>query len=487
MGKILSYIKAHLPAKRRLIQLYAFLLYNAHLKGFIKGDIFTGITKAACVPGLNCYSCPAAVGACPLGALQSALSSSQHRAPYYAIGILLLYGLMLGRTVCGFLCPFGLLQDLLYKIPTFKMKKGRATYILSKFKYLLLVFLVVLLPLYSALKSVPLPAFCKYICPAGTLEGAVGLLVHPANSDKLSMLSYLFSAKFLILILVLAVCVFIFRAFCRFLCPLGAIYSLFNRFCIVGVKVDSQKCVDCGKCVGKCKMDVRNVGDFECIQCGECMSVCPTGAISIKAGQITLSGAQTLAPRKRKKNILPILAVIVLLVSLVLFNLPEEAASVPGPVPQTVVPDENTLPIGKEIGMLAPAFTAPLYSGGGEVSLSDLRGKTVIVNFWATWCGPCVKELPHFEEISKKHENDVYVLALHSNLVTEDVQAYLDKTAYSFPFGLDKTGEIIQSFGGSTMLPQTVVINKNGVITYNSVGSVTYESLEALILQANQM
>jgi len=165
----------------------------------------------------------------------------------------------------------------------------------------------------------------------------------------------------------------------------------------------------------------------------------------------------------------------------VLFNLPEKVESIPENAPV-----ESTLPVGKEAGMLAPDFTAPLYSDGGEISLSELRGKTVIVNFWATWCGPCVKELPHFEEIHKKYAGDVFVVALHSTLVTEDVQAYLDKTEYTFPFGLDKTGEIIQSFGGSTMLPQTVVIDKNGVITYNAVGSVTLESLEELIAQANQ-
>ena len=75
-----------------MIQLYAALLFNAHLKGFIKGDIYTGKTKYACVPGLNCYSCPGAVGACPLGALQNALASSGHRAGFYVLGIIMLYG-----------------------------------------------------------------------------------------------------------------------------------------------------------------------------------------------------------------------------------------------------------------------------------------------------------------------------------------------------------------------------------------------------------
>ena len=261
-------IKKYLPTRRRIIQLYAALLYNAHLKGFVSGDIYTGAVKNLCVPGLNCYSCPGAVGACPLGALQNALAGSNVRAPYYVLGMLMLLGLMLGRVVCGFLCPMGLLQELLYKIRTPKVRKSRFTRALSWVKYAILAVFVIAVPLYYALKDFPLPAFCKYICPAGTLEGAVGLLSNPANADKFSMLNLLFTQKFVILALILAACVFVFRAFCRFLCPLGAIYGLFARVALMGVQVDGAKCVDCGKCTRCCKCDVRRVGDHECIQCG---------------------------------------------------------------------------------------------------------------------------------------------------------------------------------------------------------------------------
>ena len=216
-------LKGLLPTQRRLIQLYAALLYNAHLKGFIKGDIYTGPAKALCVPGLNCYSCPGAAAACPLGALQNALAASGTRAPYYVLGILLLCGLTLGRTICGFLCPFGMIQELLHKIPTPKIRKSRVTRALSRLKYVLLAVFVVFLPLWNAVKGLPLPAFCKYICPAGTLEGAAGLLSHPANADKFAMLGGLFTGKALTAIVIVTLCVFAYRAFCRFLCPLGAI------------------------------------------------------------------------------------------------------------------------------------------------------------------------------------------------------------------------------------------------------------------------
>jgi len=273
------------PSKRRLIQIYAALLYNANIKGYITGKIFTGPTKVMCVPGLNCYSCPGAVGACPLGALQNALASSNKRAPYYVIGILLLYGLIFGRVICGFLCPVGLGQDLLYKIKTPKIQKSRVTKVLSYFKYVLLAVLVIGIPLIYAIDQTAVPGFCKYICPAGTFGGAMLLLIHPENASMFSMLGALFTWKTALLFLIIALCIFIYRAFCRFLCPLGAIYGLFNRFSILGIKVNKDKCIDCGKCVTKCKMDIKTVGGHECINCGECIPVCPTKAIVWKGGK----------------------------------------------------------------------------------------------------------------------------------------------------------------------------------------------------------
>ena len=191
-----------IPTRRRLIQLYAALLYNAHLKGFIQGDIYTGPLKALCVPGFNCYSCPGAIGACPLGALQNALASSGNRGPWYVLGILMVLGLSLGRVICGWLCPLGLIQEWVHKLPTPKLGKGRFTRALSWLKYVILALFVVALPLAYALARFPLPAFCKYICPAGTLEGAIGLLSNPVNGDKFSMLGILFTRKFIILVVI---------------------------------------------------------------------------------------------------------------------------------------------------------------------------------------------------------------------------------------------------------------------------------------------
>ena len=284
MNKIKQFFIKLTPSKRKIIQLYSALLYNAHMKGFITGEIFEGKSKSVCLPGLNCYSCPGAVGACPLGSIQNALSESKTKLPTYVFGIILLYCIILGRTICGFLCPVGLLQELLYKIKTPKVRKSNITRCLSYFKYVLLFVLVIGLPLIYGLqaKGIPLPGFCKYICPAGTFEGAIFLLMNKANTSFYDMLGVLFTWKFTLLMIFIVSAVFIYRVFCRFFCPLGAIYGLFNKLSILGVKVEKSKCNHCNACINTCKMDVKEVGDHECIQCGDCMKVCGCKAIKWK-------------------------------------------------------------------------------------------------------------------------------------------------------------------------------------------------------------
>ena len=258
--------------KRQFTQLIAAVLYNLNIKGFATGTISKGNLKGVCVPGLNCYSCPGAIAACPLGSLQTALLSSKYKFPYYVLGTFLLLGLFLGRFICGFLCPFGFLQELLHKIPAPKIKKSKVTRVLSLLKYVILLIFVIMIPLIALA-----PGFCKYLCPAGTLEAGIPLTI---MQEKLrAMTGALFTWKVAVLIVILAICVICQRAFCRFLCPLGAIYSFFNPVSFFGIKVDQTKCIHCDACVRHCKMDVKKVCDRECIQCGECISHCPTAAI----------------------------------------------------------------------------------------------------------------------------------------------------------------------------------------------------------------
>ena len=454
--------------KRKIVQLYSALLYNAHVRGFISGEIYRGAAKFACVPGLNCYSCPAAIGACPLGAIQNALGAANHRAGWYVLGIILLYGVILGRTVCGWLCPVGLMQELLHKIPTFKLAKSRFTRALTWLKYVFLVCLAVIMPLWYAVRhDMPMPGFCKYICPAGTLEGAIGLLSNPENSGMFGMLGAFFTGKFALMVAIALTCVFCYRTFCRFICPLGAIYGCFNSFNVIGVKVDGDLCTSCGSCVRFCKMDVRHVGDRECINCGECAKVCGRKAIAFKFGS---SGSPD-SPRLMWGVALAVLCLV-----LVCFNLPDSGAV------KKFSP--NNAIEGHEVGQRLADFSVRCLDGT-DFHLADNLGKVVVINLWATYCTPCVKELPYFETLQREHEGDAVFLAVHSSLVTDDPAEFVAKRGFTMKFAVDTDDDLVWgTVNGSSSMPQTIVLNRRGEVVYNQAGSVTAEVLSALYQKA---
>ena len=268
---------------QRVIQLLAAVLFNGYAAGFRKGRIFTGGSKAFCVPVLNCYSCPGALGACPIGSLQAVLGDRRSGFPFYVLGTLMLFGVVLGRAVCGLLCPFGLVQDLLHKIPVKKVKVPTLIDRPARYtKYMILLVMVVLLPAFAPTETgIVSPYFCKYICPAGTLGGGIPLLL--SNPSLRQAAGLLFGWKTLVLAAILIASMVIHRPFCKYLCPLGAFYALFNRFSFYQMRLDGSKCVDCKQCERACPMDVevtKNINSPECIRCGKCRSICPTGAIS---------------------------------------------------------------------------------------------------------------------------------------------------------------------------------------------------------------
>ncbi len=267
--------------RRKLIQTLAFFITNPRLGNFLSGRLYKGEWKSLCVPGLNCYSCPAATFACPIGALQAVISSAGLWFSYYVAGFLLAVGVVWGRLVCGFLCPFGLFQELLHKVPLPKRKLWAP---LLYVKYVILIVFVLLLPLlWTDFSGAGGPAFCEYICPAGTLEAGLPLLA--ARPEFRQALGGLFAWKLLVLVLVIIGCMMSYRFFCKLLCPLGAIYGLLNRISLYRLQLSREACVACGKCQSACPMGVNPVGNpgaAECIRCGECVAACPRQALSLR-------------------------------------------------------------------------------------------------------------------------------------------------------------------------------------------------------------
>lgn len=270
---------------RLFFQALWFAVTNGYVRGFSEGRIYQGGLKKLCVPGLNCYSCPGAYFSCPIGSLQSVLDSGTFKFSLYVFGTMTAFGVFLGRFVCGWLCPFGLFQDLLHKIPLklFGDKKknmpfhNRLIYI----KYVILILFVIILPMtVKNIAGTGDPWFCKYICPSGTLIAGIPLLT--LDKALRSAVGFLFSWKMFLLVSVIFLSVKYYRPFCKYICPLGAFYGLFNKFAFLRLEIDENKCISCGKCQKVCGMDIKvweDPNSMECIRCLDCVKSCSTDAI----------------------------------------------------------------------------------------------------------------------------------------------------------------------------------------------------------------
>lgn len=302
---------------RRAVQLFFAALSNSYVTGFAAGKIYQGSLKSVCAPGLNCYSCPGALLSCPIGSLQAVLGSRAFTLSTYVFGMVLFFGAVMGRMVCGFLCPFGLVQELLYKIPFVKkVRTFKGDKQLRYLKYVLLAVLVILLPMMVGMKGDAPPYFCKYVCPAGSLEAGIPHVLYdrlgpknvaaenPASTGLAPLpglniaaitqnvlpeanrlrVGFLYWWKIGILAIVVLLSIILYRPFCKYLCPLGAFYGLLNPIALYRLRFNESACIKCGACkraCGMCLDPTKQVNHAECVRCGDCVNVCPTAALSM--------------------------------------------------------------------------------------------------------------------------------------------------------------------------------------------------------------
>ncbi len=272
------------------VQLFATLVAN---NGLLRA------TRGVCWPGLNCWSCPTASFACPIGALQNSLGAWRWRVaaggllaalsalPWYIIGGLLVVGALFGRMVCGWICPFGWFQELLGRLSRRKISLPRW---MAYFRYVVLVGLVFIVAYWTGQ-----PWFCK-LCPQGFLEG--GMPQPILRPELRAGIGWLWFTKLGIFLAVVLASVFMRRPFCGVLCPLGAIYGLMARYSLWRTVIIPEKCTNCMWCVRNCPQGIDpryEVDSHLCIGCLECQK-CPFGAIvsvpAWRVDKVLAAGAQ---------------------------------------------------------------------------------------------------------------------------------------------------------------------------------------------------
>lgn len=222
------------------------------------GGGLLGIRLGVACPVLFCHGYPYACVACPLGIIQ--IYSASLAAPAMTIGFLMLSGLFIGRAACGWLCPFGLIQDLLAKQSSKKLR--RVWWV--KFASLALAVL--------ASAYLGSSAFCA-VCPAGTFWATIPyVLEEPSSATQLLVI-----AHFASLALVIALSIRFMRFWCRYLCPLGSM-GAFNKVSRLTI-LRGAECTNCGACLSACPMGIEQVREIgvstDCVLCGLCVDACP--------------------------------------------------------------------------------------------------------------------------------------------------------------------------------------------------------------------
>lgn len=262
---------------RRPVQVFGLLIANLYLSVLFRKQIYTGPLRGICVPFMYCHACPTTTFACPMGTVQH--YAAIHQIPFFLLGHLIILGLLVGRMACGWLCPVGLLQELITKIKSRTVEIPR---FFSALPYFNLMILAVLLPYITT------EHWFSKLCPVGTLIAGIPWVVwNPANPQTgdptivPGSVGILFLVKIAILVGFLVLFVVAKRPFCRYACPLGVFWSFFNKLSLMRLEV-SPTCTKCGACEKSCPAGLRVYEDpnsRHCIRCLECTKCKHVGVV----------------------------------------------------------------------------------------------------------------------------------------------------------------------------------------------------------------
>ncbi len=137
---------------------------------------------------------------------------------------------------------------------------------------------------------------------------------------------------------------------------------------------------------------------------------------------------------------------------------------------------------GLEVGQLAPDFELQ-YPGGRKVKLSDLKGRPVIVNFWATWCAPCEAELPEFVQTYEQYKDQgLEIVGVNAQETGEEANTFVEKYGLSYPIALDSRGEVMDLYAVRG-LPTTLFIGPEGRVAVRWAGILTKPLIEEYLAQ----
>ncbi|MCK5562292.1 MAG: 4Fe-4S binding protein [Thermoplasmata archaeon] len=260
------------PKFRLLIQVSTFGFHRLGIFRKLPGGWHAPIPRTSGITcTLNCQACELAWLGCPIGMLQLYVIKLQ--APFYVFGVILAFGTALGRSICGWLCPFGLILDMCNKVCTHKYTPPHW---LRYIKYVYFIGVIILASLTGYIW------WCRYLCFGALL----GVIPYWLTWQTVSAFWFLYHLGLFSFYLTFSYFTHG-RAWCRYFCPLGAFFSILNPFSVLRRKHDWKWCTQCGLCTSVCPMGLDPTVDdkwskLDCVKCGRCVKECKSNALSIE-------------------------------------------------------------------------------------------------------------------------------------------------------------------------------------------------------------